>query len=126
MIVQSNREKLEIRANQNISPGGHPDPRNRENFTKKYDMDTNNCLTASERALDMRNHSLWIPTINPMLRLVPQLRRSSEIQLFEDTVCRQWLPEKKSGTQAWVAWLGSRSWMVKITGKNREKNRNFR
>ena len=46
-------------------------------------MDAKSALTASRRSLDARDESQWIPTINPMLRLVPQLRRSSEIQLLK-------------------------------------------
>ena len=49
-------------------------------------MDTKNHLTASKRALDMRNRSLWPTATTPMLRSSPQLRRSPEIELFEDRV----------------------------------------
>ena len=53
---------------------------------KKETMDTKDHLTSSRRALDVWNESQWSQTISPMLRLIPQLLRSSEIQLFEDTV----------------------------------------
>ena len=43
-------------------------------------------LTCSRRALDARDDSQWSQAIIPMLRVIPQLLRSSEIQLFEGTV----------------------------------------
>ena len=41
-------------------------------------------LTGPLSALDVRNLSQWYQKTIPMLRLIPQLLRSSEIQLFED------------------------------------------
>ena len=49
-------------------------------------MNTKGALTVLQRALDMRNHSLWTPATTPMLRSTLQLRLSSEIELFEDRI----------------------------------------
>ena len=40
-------------------------------------------LTGSLSALDVRNMSQWYQKTIPMLRLIPQLLRSSEIEMFE-------------------------------------------
>ena len=41
---------------------------------------------SSQRALDVRDHSLWTPATTPMLRSTPQLRLTSEIEMVEDRI----------------------------------------
>ena len=55
----------------------------------------------------MRDHSLWTPATTPMLRSSPQLHRSPEIELCEDT-CRVDSLAGKSGIPGWGTGRGSR------------------
>ena len=64
-----------------ISPG---EATGLDNFQKKA-MDTKTYLAVFWSVLDLRNHYLACFCERPMLRLIPQLLRSSEIQLFEGT-----------------------------------------
>ena len=66
-------------APQTISPGGYLGLE----ILKKYDIGTKTHSPGSVSALEVRNLSQWYQKTIPMLRLIPQLLRSSEIQLFE-------------------------------------------
>ena len=57
-----------------------------DKLVKKYDMEPKTHLTSSQGALGVRNQFLGCIRVIPMLRLIPQLLRSSEIELFEGTV----------------------------------------
>ena len=64
-----------------MSPGGGA---GLDNLGKKYAMDPKIHLAEILSALDVRNHCLACFSERFMLRLIPQLLRSSEIQLFKD------------------------------------------
>ena len=81
LFILSLRRNVEIP--QSIPPGGDT---GFDKLGRKETMNTKGYLTSSRRALDARNESQWSQTISPMLRLMPQLLRSSEIQLFEGIV----------------------------------------
>ena len=72
-----------VNRSDHVTRWGYKSYRDEENLGKKYDIDTKTHSTGSVSALDVRNLSQWYQKTIPMLRLIPQLLRRSEIQLFE-------------------------------------------
>ena len=79
-----------------------------DNKRKKNAMEPKTHLAASSGALGVRNHYLACFSEIFMLRLIPQLLRSSEIELFEGQarpLRRNFWPQPSPGEEA--GWVGT-------------------